>query len=115
MKAGGNSKVSLSSILQKAIAKRQDSSKQFRAASREDLAGKEDKEATLIQAFLPEQMSIQELEGIVSEAISSIQSSGVTGKKMVGEVMKAVVAKVDKSKAPGSLISEVVRRLAPKE
>lgn len=69
----------------------------------------------MIQDFLPKQMPVEELEGIVSQVIAEVQKGGITGKRMMGEVMKSVVAKVDKSRAPGSLVSEVVRKLIPKE
>lgn len=116
-KAGNSSASNLASILQKAVGKRQESSRQFRAAkpAREDLAEKEDREASLIQEFLPKQIPIEELESIVNQVIQEVQKSGTSGKKIIGEVMKGVAAKVDKSRAPGSVISEVVRKLLPKE
>lgn len=115
-KAGGGSKpIDFASILQRSIGKRQESSRQFRAAKRDDLADKEDKEASFIQEFLPKQMPVEELETIVNQVISEVQKGGVTGKRVLGEVMKAVSAKVDKSRAPGSVVSEIVRKLLPKE
>lgn len=60
-------------------------------------------------------MPVEELETIVNQVISEVQKGGVTGKRVLGEVMKAVSAKVDKSRAPGSVVSEIVRKLLPKE
>jgi uncharacterized protein YqeY len=107
--------VDFAGILQKAISKRQESSRQFRAAKREDLAEKEDREGLLIQELLPKQMLVEELEEIVSNVIAEVQKGGVTGKRLLGEVMKAVSSKVDKSRAPGSVVSEIVRKLLPKD
>ncbi|MCO5599786.1 hypothetical protein L7F22_053893 [Adiantum nelumboides] len=101
------------SIIQKALAKRQESAKQFRAAnpSREDLAEKEDKEADLIRKFLPEQISKEELDSVVKAAIEEAKKAGIDGKKLMGEVMKRVSGQIDKARAPGGLISEAVKKL----
>jgi uncharacterized protein len=101
------------SIIQKALAKRQESAKQFRAAnpSREDLAEKEDKEADLIRKFLPEQISKEELDTVVKAAIEEAKKAGIDGKKLMGEVMKRVSGQIDKARAPGGLISEAVKKL----
>lgn len=106
--------VEFAGILQKAISKRQESWRQFRAAKREDLAEKEDREILLIQELLPRQLSAKEIEEIVQEVIAEVQQGGVTGKRVLGEVMKAVSLKVDQSRAPRSVVSEVVRKLVPK-
>ena len=109
----GKTTTTLISIIQKAIAKRQDSAKQFRAANpaREDLAEKEDKEADLIKKFLPERMSKEELENIVKSAIDEAREAGIDGKKLMGEVMKRVGGQIDKARAPGGVISEAVKKL----
>ncbi|PWN31205.1 GatB/YqeY domain-containing protein [Meira miltonrushii] len=109
---GGKIASSMISIIQKALAKRQESAKQFRAAnpSREDLAEKEDKEADLIRKFLPEQISKEELENVVKSAIEEAKKAGIDGKKLMGEVMKRVGGQVDKARAPGGLISEAVKK-----
>lgn len=69
----------------------------------------------IIQKLLPEQMSVQELESVVKQVVEQLRQEGSSGKKMMGEAMKAVSAKVDKSRAPGSVVSEAVRRLLPRE
>lgn len=102
----------LISVLQKALAKRQDSAQQFRDAkpAREDLASKEDSEADLIRSFLPEQIPIEELNTIVHQAVKDAKASGVEGKRLMGEVMKKVSSQVDKARAPGAMISEAVKK-----
>lgn len=79
------------------------------------MAEKEDREITIIEKFLPEKMSAEELGSIVNQVIETVKAEGISGKKMMGEVMKGVAAKVDKSRAPGSFVSEIVRKLLPKE
>lgn len=103
--------------MQRAVARRQESARQFRAASppREELAEKEDREASFIQTFLPEQISTGELEGIVQKALEEAQHAGVTGKKLMGDVMKRVNQQVDKARASGAMVSDVVRRMLPRE
>ncbi|UZJ54749.1 hypothetical protein CBS101457_004069 [Exobasidium rhododendri] len=116
-KAGNEKAAEYGNIIQKAISKRQESSRQFRAAkpAREDLAEKEDREIGIIEKFLPEQMKAEDVEKIVKEVIEIVKKEGVSGKKLMGEVMKGVAAKVDKTRAPGSVISEIVRKLLPKD
>lgn len=103
--------------MQRAISKRQDSARQFRAAvpPREDLAEKEDQEVDIIKAFLPEQISVEELEQTIKETIAEAQAAGASGKKMLGDVMKRISSKIDKARAPGGLVSETVKRLLPKD
>jgi len=111
--AGGAA--SLSSVLQKAVAKRVEAAAQYRAATpspREDLAEKEDAEAKMIRAFLPEPMGKDELEAIIKQALADVQSSaqgaGTEVKKLAGQVIKAVNAKVDKARVTGAEISKAV-------
>ncbi|KAE8227661.1 hypothetical protein CF326_g7436 [Tilletia indica] len=111
----GSSTASLSTVLQKALAKRTEAAAQFRAATpspREDLAEKEDAEAKIIKAFLPEPMTRDELDGVVRQVVESVRASaggaGVEAKKLVGQVIKGVNAIVDKSRVTGGEISKAV-------
>ncbi|CAD6892558.1 unnamed protein product [Tilletia controversa] len=113
--SGTGSPASLSVVLQKAAAKRAEAAAQFRAATpspREDLAEKEDAEAKIIKAFLPEPMSREELEGVVRQVLDSIRGSadgaGVEAKKLVGQVIKGVNAVVDKARVTGGEVSKAV-------
>lgn len=102
----------LISVLQKALAKRQDSAQQFRDArpAREDLASKEDTEADLIKSFLPEQIPAEELTKVVEQAVADAKAAGIEGKKLMGDVMKRVSTQVDKARAPGAMISDAVKK-----
>lgn len=93
-------------ILMNLAKQRRDSIDQFRKGGREDLALKEETELKLIQSFLPEQMSADELEKIV---VAAIQETGAKGMKDMGGVMKAVQAKAA-GRAEGSVISDLVKK-----
>ena len=71
-------------VLDKMLKQRRDSITQFRAASREDLAEIEEAEMTIIQSFLPAQLSEQEIAELVAEAI---KASGAESMKDMGKVM----------------------------
>ncbi len=93
------------------IKKRRDAAEQFRAAAREELARKEEAELALLQAYLPAQLSPEELARKVDEAIAR---TGAKGPKDMGAVMKALMPEVQ-GKADGKAVSELVKqRLAPR-
>jgi|FrelakmetLWP11LW_1041352.scaffolds.fasta_scaffold03909_5 uncharacterized protein YqeY len=94
------------SVLQKEAKKHQDSIKQYEAADRDDLANEEKAELEVIEKYLPEQMSREELEKIVEEAISSLNASGPSD---MGKVIGMVRAKTE-GKADGSMIAEIAKQ-----
>jgi uncharacterized protein YqeY len=93
------------------IKRRKDSIEQYRAGNRPDLADKEEAEAKLLAAYLPAQLSAEELAAKVDEAVLK---SGAKGPKDMGAVMKALLPEVQ-GKADGKAVSELVKaRLAGK-
>lgn len=94
-------------ILKKMLKQRKDASTIYAAQSRADLADKEDREAEIILAFLPEQMSELELETAVKEIIAG---SGATSMKDMGKVMGLASSALG-NKAEGSEISKMVKKL----
>jgi uncharacterized protein len=84
---------------------RQDSIEAFKKGGREDLAEQESKEAEILKAYLPAQLSTAEVESIVTQAITE---TGATQPGDVGKVMKAVLAKTA-GKADGKVVNEIVR------
>jgi len=82
-----------------------DSIDQFEKGGRTDLVEKETEELKIIEQFLPEQLSKEELSIIVQNAI---QELGATDLSKMGLVMKTVLEKTA-GKADGKLISELVR------
>jgi uncharacterized protein YqeY len=97
------------SVVQKEIKKRRDSIEQFEKGGRPELATKEKQEIGTLENFLPQQLSPDELEKIVREAIAE---TGATSKKDMGAVMKSVQAKVA-GRADGKTISQLVGKLLP--
>ncbi len=93
-------------IIQRYAKQRRESIKQYREAGREDLAEKEEKELKIVQEFLPEQLSEEEIEKIVDEAIAE---TGASSMKDMGKVMKIVMEKV-KGRAEGSVVSSIVKK-----
>ena len=96
-------------IVQKEIKKRRDSIEQFEKGNRPELAAKERQEIGVLEKFLPQPMSAEELESLVRAAI---QEAGATSKKEMGAVIKAVQAKAA-GRADGKTISGLVGKLLP--
>ena len=92
-------------VIKSLVKQRKDSIEQFQKAQRADLVTKEQNELKILESYLPQQMSLQELEPIVDEVLRQV---GATSMKQMGDVMKACIAQVG-SKADNSLISQVVR------
>ncbi|MEO8426756.1 MAG: GatB/YqeY domain-containing protein [Verrucomicrobiota bacterium] len=96
-------------IIQKEIKKRHDSIDQFEKGGRPELAAKEKAELGVLETFLPQPFSNEELETIVR---ATIQEIGATTKKEMGAVIKAVQAKAA-GRADGKTISALVGKLLP--
>ena len=77
-------------VIKKQVKQRQDSIAQFTSGGRLDLAEKEEKEMALLKAYLPAEMSADQLKGIVEEMIKITGASSI---KDMGRVMKEVLAK----------------------
>lgn len=88
---------------------RKESIDAFLKGGREDLAAKETMELKILQAYLPEQMSEEELKKVIQEVIQQV---GAQGKGDFGKVMGAVISRV-KGRAEGSLVSRFVGQLLP--
>ncbi len=93
------------SILTKLNKQRMESIEIFKSQGREDLVEEEQKQAAVIQAYLPQPMSAEELEKAVKEIIAQV---GATGPGDMGKVM-GVASKSLSGKADGKAISEMVK------
>ncbi len=89
------------------IKKRREAITLFRKGKREDLAEKEEAGARVLEAYLPEQISEEEINRLAREAIGK---AGAKGIKDMGRVMKELMPKLN-NRADGSLVSRVVRGL----
>ena len=96
-------------IVQKEVKKRRDSVEQFEKGGRPELALKEKQEIVVLETFLPQAMSAEELEALVR---ATIQELGAASKKDMGPVIKAVQAKAA-GRADGKTVSGLVGRLLP--
>lgn len=96
-------------VLQREAKKRRDAVEEYEKAGRSDLAAKEAAELKVIQEFLPQALSSEELEALVKAAIAE---TGATSKKEMGLVMKAAQTKAA-GRADGKALSAVVGRLLP--
>jgi uncharacterized protein len=97
------------SVVQKEVKKRRDAIELFDKGGRPELAEKERKEIAVLETYLPQPFSPEELEQLVK---ATIQELGATGKKEMGPVIKAVQARAA-GRADGKTISAVVGRLLP--
>ncbi|HLM60687.1 MAG TPA: GatB/YqeY domain-containing protein [Pyrinomonadaceae bacterium] len=93
-------------VLQKLAAQRKDSIEQFEKAGRDEMAAKEKAELAVLQEYLPQAASKEEIEQAVSEAIAE---TGASSMKEMGAVMKAAQAKLAGKSADGKLVSETVK------
>ena len=88
------------------IKRRRDSVEQYRAGNRADLADKEEAEIKILQEFLPQQFTREEVEAKVAEVITRV---GAQGPKDMGAVMKALLPEVQ-GRADGKVVSELVKQ-----
>lgn len=93
-------------VIRKQVKQRQDSIESFEKGGRAELAAKEKEELSILQSYLPQQMSADEISKVVRETIAEV---GATSKQQMGAVMKAVQAKVA-GRADGKTLSAEVNK-----
>jgi len=90
------------SVVEKMIKQRKDSIAQYEKAARQDLADKEKFEITVIEAYLPQQLSQAEIDAIVAEAIASTGAKGAADMgKVMGVVKPKLAGRADMGKVSG--------------
>ena len=94
-------------VLQRERKRRLESAKAYRDAGRDDLAAVEESEAELIEGYLPDQLSDEELRAIVGDAVAE---SGATSPREMGKVMAVAMPKVQ-GRADGRRVSDAVKDL----
>jgi uncharacterized protein YqeY len=92
-------------IIQKEVKKRQEAATGFRDGGREDSALKEEAEAVILNGYLPEQISDEELDNIIDEAVIAVAAST---QKDMGRVMKELMP-ILSGKADNKKVSEKVK------
>jgi hypothetical protein len=92
-------------VISSQIKQRREAIEQYRTAGRQDLVTAEENELQVLQGFMPEQLSGEELERAVEEIIAEV---GAVGMKDMGKVMKTAMAKLA-GRADGSAVHALVR------
>jgi uncharacterized protein len=92
-------------VLQRERKKRTEAAEAFRQAGREEQADGEERELAVLEEFMPEPLSEDELEEIVDDAIAEV---GATSMRDIGRVMADVMPQVA-GRADGSAVSQLVR------
>jgi uncharacterized protein len=92
-------------VLQRERKKRLEAAEAFRAAGREEQAEKEEGELDVLEAYMPEPLSEEELEKIVDDVIAEV---GATNVRHLGRVMHDVMPQVA-GRADGSAVTQLVR------
>jgi uncharacterized protein YqeY len=93
-------------VVRKQVKQRQDSIESFEKGGRGELAAKEKEELSILQSYLPQAMSSEELVKVVRETIAEL---GVTSRAQMGAVMKTLQAKVA-GRADGKTLSAEVQK-----
>jgi uncharacterized protein YqeY len=88
------------------IKKGKESIEQFKAGQRADLVAKEEQEITVLQAFLPQQLTPEELEVEIAKAV---EETGASTPQDMGKVMKVLMPQIA-GRAEGKVVNELVRK-----
>jgi len=91
-------------VMTKQAQQRRDSIEAFKSASRSDLVESESAELKIISGYLPEQLSEDEIEVVITEVISQVEAKGSSD---MGKVMKEVMQRV-RGRADGKMVSAIV-------
>jgi uncharacterized protein YqeY len=92
-------------VLSAAARKRSEAIEEYRRSDREDLLKRESVELEIIKEFLPEQISAEELDGLIDGAIAE---TGASSPKDLGDVMKVLMPQV-RGRADGKQVNAAVR------
>ena len=91
-------------VLSRELKQRKDSIKEYEEAGRDDTVAQLKQEIKIVQGYMPEQLSTDEVRALVSQTITEV---GATSKADFGKVMKAVMPKL-KGQADGKLVNQLV-------
>ncbi len=94
-------------ILMREAKKRRESIAEADKVGREDLAAEEKAELAILEAYLPQQLSEEEITSLAHAVITEL---GVSSPKQMGDVMRVLMPRL-KGQADGRLVNDVVRRL----
>jgi len=95
----------VAAVIAKQAKQRRDSIDEFKKGGREDLVERESAELAILETYLPEQLSEDEIRTTVEAAIAEL---GVTDMKGMGQVMKRVMSDLQ-GQADGRIVNQIVR------
>lgn len=93
------------SVISREVKKRKEAAESFRSGGREEMAAKEELEAKVLEGYLPEQISTEELTKVVEETINELGAGSLAD---MGKVIGAVMGKI-KGQADGAAVSALVK------
>jgi uncharacterized protein YqeY len=93
-------------VIAREVRKREEAAGEYARGGRSDRAAAEEAEAAILQEWLPEALSADELEKLVDEAVAE---TGASGPRDMGNVMKVLMPKVQ-GRADGKQVSELVKQ-----
>ncbi|MFM7599224.1 MAG: GatB/YqeY domain-containing protein [Actinomycetota bacterium] len=95
-------------VLTSEAKKRREAAESFAAAGASDRAEREQAELTVLQRYLPEQLTEEEIGAIVAEAVATVAAQGATGPSAMGAVMKIVTPQT-RGRADGGQVAALVK------
>ncbi|MBU1776714.1 MAG: GatB/YqeY domain-containing protein, partial [Gammaproteobacteria bacterium] len=97
-------------IIEKMLKQRRDSITQYKAANRQDLVDVEEFEVTVLQGYMPQQLSEDEIKAVIAEVIAA---TGAAGPQDMGKVMGAIkpklAGKADMGKVSGLIKAQLTK------
>ena len=106
-KGGGLDDEETSKLFRSQVKQRRDSVEQYQKAGRQELVEKETAEIAVIESYLPQAASLEEIEQAVAGAIAA---TGATSIKEMGAVMKAAMVLLAGKNPDGRVVSETVKK-----
>lgn len=97
----------MEAIVAKQIKSRKESLDDYKKANRDDIVSKIEKEIEILTEYLPEQLTLDEIKKLVSEAI---EKTGAASPRDMGKVMQEIRPKID-GKADGKVVSDMVKQM----
>jgi len=94
-------------IVRKGVKQRKESAEQYREGGREELAEKEEREASLLGSYLPVQVSEDDIRAAIEELVAA---EGLSGPQAIGPIMRAMMTKFSGS-ADGGTINRIAREV----
>lgn len=98
------------SVISTLVKQRRESIELFSKGGREDLASKEKQELDILQSYLPRQLSQEELDKIIMEAIKESSAEGI---RDIGKVMRLIMPRIQGA-ADGKIVNQRVREILEK-